>query len=56
MARLRRPDIRILIMAVAEAERHVGADWGEYLRLPTTVEELVEAARKAIEGASGNSH
>jgi DNA-binding response OmpR family regulator len=45
MARLRRPQIHILLMATAEA-KHLTRGWGEYLPLPATAEELVIAAQK----------
>src|SRR5262249_23074597 len=55
MARWRRPQIRILMMAVPEAEPYLGEDWGEHLPLPATTDRLVEAARKAF-AVSPNSN
>jgi DNA-binding NtrC family response regulator len=55
MARTRRPQIRILLMAIPEAERHAKG-WGEHLPLPATIAELVEATQRAFESESPNSN
>lgn len=49
MARLRKPGIRSLFMALPEFQEHV-PDWGHLLPLPATTVELVAAVAKVLAG------
>ncbi len=48
MARTKRPDIRILFMAVPTSVEHI-AGWGEYISLPATIADVVTAVQNEMD-------
>lgn len=55
MAKLRRPNIRVLFLALPENAVHIDSDWDEPLPLPTTPAALVEAVKRTVEKMAKNS-